>query len=104
MQELTEGGVLQHAAKVGDHLGKRLDDLATRLGDDLVLDARGAGLLRALELNRPVAPIVDECRERGVLIISAGANVIRFAPPLIITEEQIDYGLGVLEEVLLATG
>ena len=91
---------LEHAARVGAYLGRELDALAARLGPQRVVEARGKGLLRGLELTRAAAPIVDACRERGLLIISAGAQVLRFAPPLIIEEEQIDQGLQILEEVL----
>ncbi len=103
MHELIEGGVLQHAARVGAYLGKKLDELATRLGKERVRESRGAGLLRGLELNQPAGPIVEACREQGVLIISAGADVLRLAPPLIIDEGQIDRGLSVLENVLLGS-
>jgi acetylornithine/N-succinyldiaminopimelate aminotransferase len=103
MRELTEGGVIDHAAKVGAYLGDCLDSLAERFGADRIVDSRGVGLLRGLELNQPVAPIVDACRERGVLIISAGPNTLRFAPPLIIQESEIDSGLEVLTDVLSST-
>ena len=61
---------------------------------------RGRGLLRGLALSGAAAPLIDACRERGVLVISAGADVLRMAPPLIITAEEIDQGLAVLLEVL----
>ena len=47
-------------------------------------------------------PVIDACRERGVLVISAGGNVLRLAPPLTISAEEVDEGLGVLREVVLA--
>jgi len=97
--ELTLGGVLADAQEVGAHFEKQLSALAERAGDKVV-EARGAGMLRALELPGPVAPVIDRCRERGVLVIQAGANVLRMAPPLIINREQIDEGLEVLESAL----
>jgi 4-aminobutyrate aminotransferase-like enzyme len=48
--------------------------------------------------------VIDRCRERGVLVISAGGNVLRLAPPLIISADEIDHGLSVLREVLLEVG
>ena len=62
--------------------------------------ARGRGLLLGLELDRPAAPVVDACRERFVLVGSAGANVLRLTPPLTIPEADLTHGLRVLEEVL----
>ena len=61
---------------------------------------RGRGLLLGLELDRPAAPVVDACRERGVLIGSAGEYVLRLTPPLTIGEGELAHGLHVLEEVL----
>ena len=100
MSELIEGGVLAHAAQMGKILGERLDAMASRLGRKRIVEARGVGLLRALELTAPAAKIIDGCREEGVLVISAGANVVRLAPPLIIDESQIERGTQILEAVL----
>ena len=61
---------------------------------------RGRGLLLGLELDRPAAPVVDACRERGVLVGSAGERVLRLTPPLTIPEHDLAHGLHVLEEVL----
>ncbi|MBW2419870.1 MAG: acetylornithine transaminase [Deltaproteobacteria bacterium] len=100
MDELTEGGVLEHGREMGAYLGERLAGLARDLGPKRVVEARGMGLLRALELPGPAADAIAACRERGVLVIPAGAEVIRLAPALIITREEIDRGVAVLEEVL----
>ena len=99
MRELTEGGVPEQAREVGEHLGAKLSALAEKYPEKIV-EARGRGLLRALELREPVAPIIDACREEGVLVIQAGANVLRFAPPLIIRPGQIDEGLRAVERQL----
>jgi len=61
---------------------------------------RGRGLLLGLELDRPAAPVVDACRERGVLVGSAGERVLRLTPPLTIRDAELAHGLHVLEEVL----
>jgi predicted acetylornithine/succinylornithine family transaminase len=61
---------------------------------------RGRGLLLGLELDRPAAPVIDACRERGVLVGSAGENVLRLTPPLTIPEADLAHGLRVLEEVI----
>jgi predicted acetylornithine/succinylornithine family transaminase len=100
MSELIEGGVLAHAEQMGKLLGERLDAMATRLGPKRVVEARGVGLLRGLELTGPAAGIVDGCREHGVLVISAGANVLRFAPPLVIGAAEIERGTEVVERVV----
>jgi acetylornithine/succinyldiaminopimelate/putrescine aminotransferase len=100
LDELIEGGVLERSRKVGEHLGARLDALARRLGPEHVVEARGVGHLRGIELARPVAPVIDRCREGGVLVIGAGERVVRIAPPLIVTEAEVDEGVAVLEEAI----
>ncbi len=102
IDELVEGGVLDHAKAMGERLGEGLDELAARAGPEKIHEARGRGLLRGLALAGPPAPIVDACRERGVLVISAGGNVLRLAPPLVISADEIDHGLAVLGDVLCA--
>jgi acetylornithine/N-succinyldiaminopimelate aminotransferase len=99
LNELLSGGVLDHALEVGRHLGEGLSAIAER-HPERVVESRGRGLLRALELHEPVGDLIDACREEGVLVIQAGAKVLRFAPPLIITREQIDEGLAVVERQL----
>ena len=104
VDELVEGGVLDHAKAMGERLGQGLDAIAAQLGPGVVREPRGRGLLRGLALVDSPAPIIDGCRERGVLFISAGDNVLRIAPPLVISAEEIDHGLAVLGDVLRAVG
>lgn len=100
MDELTEGGVLEHAEAMGLRLGERLDAMARRFGPKKVIEARGMGLLRGIEIAGAAADVVAGCREQGVLVIVAGANVVRIAPPLVIEAADLDRGLDVLEAVL----
>ena len=65
-----------------------------------VREVRGAGLLLGAELDRPAADVVAACTERGLLVGTAGANVVRLTPPLIVSTAEIEDALGVLEEVL----
>jgi acetylornithine/N-succinyldiaminopimelate aminotransferase len=65
-----------------------------------IREVRGAGLMLGAELDRPAADVVAACSERGLLIGTAGADVLRLTPPLIVTTAEIEHALGVLEEVL----
>jgi acetylornithine/N-succinyldiaminopimelate aminotransferase len=65
-----------------------------------VVEVRGLGLLLGAELDRPAAEVVDACRERGLLVGSAGERVLRLTPPLTIGPDEVDEALAVLEEVL----
>jgi acetylornithine/N-succinyldiaminopimelate aminotransferase len=67
---------------------------------DGVVDVRGLGLLLGAELDRPAAAVVDACRERGLLVGSAGERVLRLTPPLTIGSAEVDQALDVLREVL----
>lgn len=96
-----EGGVLDHAKAMGERLGDGLAEIASAAGPDKVLEPRGRGLLRGLAMKEAPGAIIDACRERGVLVISAGGNVLRLAPPLTITAEELDHGLRILREVVL---
>ena len=72
------------------------------LGADLphVVEARGRGLLVGYELDVEAQPVVDAALEHGLVALTAGKNVLRLAPPLIVTEQQVDDALGILAEVL----
>ncbi len=65
-----------------------------------VVEVRGRGLMIGAELDRPAAPVIDACREHGVLVGSAGQKVLRITPPLTIAPPDLEHGLSVLSEVL----
>lgn len=65
-----------------------------------VSEVRGRGLLLGAVLDRPVAPVVDACRERGLIVLSAGPDVLRLTPPLVIGTADVDEALGLLEAAL----
>jgi acetylornithine/N-succinyldiaminopimelate aminotransferase len=102
LDTLTAGGVLERARKTAEHFDRGLEAMATRLGSEHVVEVRGAGHLRAVELTRPASGVIDRCREAGVLVISAGPTNLRLAPALIISEEQIDEALATLASAIAA--
>jgi acetylornithine/N-succinyldiaminopimelate aminotransferase len=98
---LQREGIVEHVAAVGAHLGRGLAALAAK-HPTVALGERGRGLLRGLRL----APGVDvrgtltTLQKRGVLLTVAGADVLRFSPPLVVTEAEIDEGLAIVDGVL----
>ncbi len=74
--------------------GAQLADGLRRL--PAVLDVRGRGLLLGAVLDREVAPVVDACRDRGLLVLSAGPDVLRLTPPLVVSAEEVDEALDIL--------
>jgi len=67
-----------------------------------VAGVRGMGLMQGLLLDGPAAPVVAAARERGLLVVSAGPEVVRIVPPLVIGEADIDQGLLILSEAIEA--
>jgi 4-aminobutyrate aminotransferase len=106
--ELLEEGLIQNAAIQGEYLLKNLRDLQKRF--HLIGDVRGKGLMIGIEMVRDKKTkekaieernaVIQGCFEKGLLILGCGENVIRFSPPLIITQKEADIALSILEEVL----
>lgn len=88
--------VLENVREVGAYLEQRLDELAAEFS--CVETRRGAGLMQGLVFDRPVGDIIKEAMERGLVLINAGTNIIRFLPSLVITKEHVDDMLTILRE------
>ncbi len=107
--DLVEGGLAANAAAMGDHLMKRLRDLAQRY--DCVAEVRGRGLMVGMELVEdratlaPARPLVDaltrRAYENGLLLLSCGRSTVRFMPPLCVTQVEMDEALAILEASLV---
>jgi acetylornithine aminotransferase/acetylornithine/N-succinyldiaminopimelate aminotransferase len=95
---IIEERLPQRAAKIGAYFLGRLRELVQRY--PYAKEARGKGLILALELAVPAKPIVDRCLQLGLLILTAGDQVLRFVPPLIIGEAEVDEALGILDQAL----
>ena len=95
-----EQDVLANVNRVGACLEKRLDELAAEFS--CVEARRGVGLMQGLVSDRPVGDIITEAMERGLVLINAGTSIIRFVPPLVITEEHVDDMISILRESLRA--
>ena len=92
--EAIDDALLENVAARAAQLGEGLEGLPG------VLEVRGRGLLLAAVLGRDAGGVVDECRARGLLVLTAGPDVLRLLPPLVVTEAEVDEALGVLAEVL----
>ena len=96
---IIENDIPRNAEKVGRYLTSRLLQMKSRF--DFVVDIRGQGLLLAMEFSRDIADdVVMSCLERGLLLNQVKPNVLRFIPPLIVTESDVDEATGMLDEVL----
>jgi predicted acetylornithine/succinylornithine family transaminase len=96
---LEDGFVLEHCSRMGKYFIEKLHALKDDYPEKIV-DIRGKGLIVAMELTMDGTPIVKMCLEKGVLINCTAGNVLRFTPPLIVEEKDIDRLVDILEEVL----
>jgi acetylornithine/N-succinyldiaminopimelate aminotransferase len=88
-----------HAGRMGEYLRSGMRKLAADY--NVIKEVRGKGLLTAMQFNQDIAePVVLACLERGIILNKAKPDVIRFIPPLIVTEKDIDRALNVLGKVL----
>jgi len=98
LRTIAEPGFLAAVRDKGGWLERRLSALAARRAS--VREVRGRGLMWGVELGEPAAPFVTAARERGLLVVSAGPNVIRLVPPLVVSVEELERGVAMLEAVL----
>jgi acetylornithine aminotransferase len=98
LKSLLEDGWIDNSRQMGEYFKGRLDDLSER--HHMIKDVRGLGLILGVELDRPGAPMVDACTERGFLINCIQDNVLRFIPPLIVGKKEIDALIDALDEIL----
>jgi len=98
IRTLLEGRLLEQARRMGEYLGKGLQDMKDRL--PIVKEVRGLGLLQGMELTVDGKSVVTDCLARGLLINCTVDRVLRFVPPLVITQAEIDRLLDVLNQVL----
>lgn len=87
-----------HVNEVGAYLYEKLEEL--KACHDSITDHRGVGLMQGLEFTEPVGGIIQKAMDEGVILISAGANTIRFLPPLIIEKQHVDEMIGILEKCI----
>ena len=97
LEQLMDHGLIEHVRRVGAHLERRLRTLA--LKHPAIVEVRGAGLMRGLELRADAAPVVDLARQHGLLVNRTNEKVVRLLPPLTIEEADIDAGIDVLDAV-----
>jgi acetylornithine/N-succinyldiaminopimelate aminotransferase len=102
LDELDAGGLLGRVARVGGHLERGLRALAAR--HTVIKEVRGAGLMWGLELTRDAAPLVDAALAQGVIVNRTAERVVRLLPPLVITEAEVDEGLGHLDAAFAGLG
>ncbi len=100
LDELLERGVMENVARVGEHLGQRLHSLAA--ARPIIRAVRGEGVMWGVELDRPAAPVVDAALQLGLLVNRTADTVVRLLPPYVITKDEVDEGIDLLDRALAA--
>ncbi len=93
-----ENHIIEHVNVVAPYLEQKLDELVAEFPH--IKARRGAGLLQGLEFDIPVGEVIVKAMDKGLILINAGANVLRFIPPLIIEKEDVDAMISILRAVL----
>ena len=95
LEVLRDEKLIERSAEMGDYFRGRLE----RIESDLIVDVRGKGLLIGVELTESARPYAQALLERGILAKETHDTVIRFAPPLVITKDEIDWAMDHIEAV-----
>ncbi len=90
--------ILDNVNEVSKYLEEKLDELVSK--HENVVARRGKGLMQGLVLTTPVGEVVKKCISNGLFVISAGSNVLRMVPPLIIKKEDVDKMIDILDKSL----
>ena len=99
LDEMEKPAFLSHVAKVGAYFQDQLGALREKY-PRLITEVRGRGLMLGAQLARPGRDVVNDCLARGAIINCTAGDVLRFVPPLIVTEEQVDEMIAILDKVL----
>ncbi|MCD8216854.1 MAG: aspartate aminotransferase family protein [Clostridiales bacterium] len=91
-------GIVAHVNEIALYLELKLEELKEKYS--FITDRRGLGLMQGLELQVPVGQVASRALEEGLLVITAGSNVLRFVPPLIIEKQHVDEMVEKLDKVL----
>ena len=91
-----ENHIIDNVQKTGAYLEEKLNGLAEKY--DVIETRRGIGMMQGLVFTMPVGPVINKALEKGLILINAGTDIIRFVPPLVITKEDVDQMIGILTE------
>lgn len=90
--------IVEHVQEVGAYLYEELEKLTAET--DKIVAHRGMGLMQGIELNEAPGAVIQKAQDKGLIVISAGNNVIRFVPPLIIQKEHVDEMIAILKQCI----
>jgi predicted acetylornithine/succinylornithine family transaminase len=98
IETVLNENLLEHCRKTGEYFLAKLKEIMQK--HPVIIDVRGRGLMLAAQLDTDAGYIVNECLKRGLLINSTGGRTLRFVPPLVITREDVDRAMDILDGVM----
>ncbi len=98
VDEIINNGILNNVKINGEYLFSNLNKLESKY--DFIKEVRGLGFMIGVEFEFEVASIISHLKDKGLLVLNAGNNVLRLLPPLIVNKNHIDEAIGILDEVL----
>ena len=90
--------IIEHVQAITPYFEMCLDKLVEKY--DCIETRRGVGLMQGLVFRNPVNEVIQKALDKGLILINAGTNIIRFVPPLIIEEQHIDEMIEILEQCI----
>ena len=87
--------ISSHVRKTAPYLWDKLDEIMKK--HPSIVEHRGTGFMQGLVFDKPVAPVINKALDKGLILINAGANILRFVPPLVIEKENIDEMADILD-------
>ena len=102
IEAIEENNLLHNATELGEHARDRLLQLKDK--HSIIDSVRGIGLMIGVQLTRPGKEIVDKCLQKGLRINCTNETVLRFMPPMIVTKDQIDQAIDILDAALTESG
>ena len=90
--------ISDHVRRTAPYLWDRLEEIKEK--HPSIKEHRGAGFMQGLVFEKPVAPVINKAIENGLILINVGPNILRFVPPLIITKENIDEMISILDKCI----
>ncbi|MCO8194366.1 aspartate aminotransferase family protein [Anaerofustis sp. NSJ-163] len=98
LNKIINENILDNVKEQGIYLKSKLEQLKEKY--DFINDVRGIGLMLGMEFEFPVSDIINKAIDKGLLLLNSGQNIIRFVPPLIISKDEIDEGITILDSIL----
>ncbi len=93
-----EQGIIENVRTVAPYLEEKLEALVAKY--ECIESRRGVGLMQGLVFSCPVGPVINKALEKGLILINAGTNIIRFVPPLVISKQNVDEMVEILSSAI----